>query len=112
MIRLVGAILLDQDDEWAVAERRYFNAESMNPLGACAVHDRAGDSGVDRVGRTFTGVGACEKPGLWLFQEAVGGALPSTASSASMPSRAHDEHARISTTCRDTPPANQLAHCG
>ena len=32
VIRWVGAIPLGQDDEWTVAERRYFSADSMEQL--------------------------------------------------------------------------------
>ena len=33
-MRLVGAILLEQDDEWTVAEHRDFSAESIARLAA------------------------------------------------------------------------------
>ena len=33
-LRVVGDIPIEQDDEWAAAERRYFSAESMKHLRA------------------------------------------------------------------------------
>jgi transposase-like protein len=36
-LRLIGALLLEQDEEWSIAERRYFSVESMKQLSAPAL---------------------------------------------------------------------------
>ena len=32
LLRLVGALVAEQDDEWATDDRRYFSSESMRRL--------------------------------------------------------------------------------
>ncbi len=60
-IRLVGAILLEQDDESAVAEHRYSSAGSMKQLTAPEpLDDHARDPGNDCVGVTELRNGAPE----------------------------------------------------
>jgi putative transposase len=32
LLRMIGILLQEQDDEWQVAEHRYFSVESMNKI--------------------------------------------------------------------------------
>jgi hypothetical protein len=34
LMRMVGTLLQEQDDDWHVAERRYFSVDSMNKIDA------------------------------------------------------------------------------
>jgi putative transposase len=43
LLRLAGMLLAEQDDEWAVADRRYFSLESMNRIDQLEGGDIAGE---------------------------------------------------------------------
>lgn len=76
---LVGAILLEQEDEWDVPERRYFNAKSMPPS------DGPGDFRRDRMRRSI-GVGACGRPHSRFSRQRWTVVYASTAAAAPTPS--------------------------
>jgi len=73
VIRLVGAILLEQDDEWAGRAALLQRGVDEAIDAARALEHGAGDSRGHGVARETTGVGACGKPARRVFQEVVGG---------------------------------------
>jgi hypothetical protein len=85
-LRLAGAILLEQDDERAVAERRYFSAESMQQLASPTLSPSTQEL-LAAIGRGGSGVGARAHRSVVCKQckqrRAV--RLPSTAAAASTP---------------------------
>ena len=68
IVRLVGAILMEQNDEWAVQRARYMTLETIAPISDNPIATAQSSSGRERPCPAYEkcGLGAClDNSGLW-----------------------------------------------